>query len=168
LALRSTEQRWLAAALTVAGFTIILDQVSILASGVLPLNTGMVQWRFGAVGLAIGRATPLLIADALLLAGVALAPNRWWSRALGAIHLLVAGLLLGALAVFVLDAAEMRRLVALERQQALLVSAVRVIGVGGLAAMLTAWLGVRLFRLPARPPGRRTSEEVLMVGSQAP
>lgn len=159
--------RILATALLLMAVVILLDQATILLTSVYPANTGTVSWRFGVVGLTIGRVTPVLFGDALILAAALLAGWVGLLRALGVLHILAAVVLLGGVGFFALDAVEIRAQMALAQRTGLALGAARTILVGAVAGLLCLWLGVRL--LLVRPDGERSrGSGMLVVGSGAP
>jgi hypothetical protein len=156
-----TAARTLAGALLVMALVILLDQVTILAASVYPPNFDTAQWRFGAVGLAVGRATPVLFGDALLIGAALMAGWTGLLRVLGGLHVLAGLALLAGLAFFTLDAVEIRAQVTMAQRPGLTLGAARTMLLGGAAGLFSLWLGVRL--LLVRSGGRRST--LLVVGT---
>ena len=154
--------------LYLAGAALVIDQGLILASSILPFSPGAAQWRFGAVGLAAGRITPLLVADtAIILAAVWLG-HRAMLRVWAILHLALVVVILLGLGGFALDTIQVRQLLVPEAQPGMLLGASRV-GIMLLAMVVwTLWAGLRLLHVlrATKPPsqGRRS----LIVGQREP
>jgi hypothetical protein len=151
---------------------LLVDQLAILLSSVYPPNFGAVQWRFGTVGLAVSRATPFLLGDFLLLLAGFARDHRALLRILGALHLLIALVLLGALVVFGLDTLEIRQMLPVEARRNTLLGAARV---GGMLVVLVgfcAWVGIKVIRsTPARIARDRAEERLVLeraAGTETP
>jgi hypothetical protein len=141
---------------------ILVDQLAILLASVLPLSPGAVQWRFGAVGLAASRATPFLLADLLLLAAGLLGSHRGVLRTLGFFHLFLAPLLLSLVALFVLDAMEVRQGLPLDARRQALVSSGRALVALLALTVFVVWVGLQILRrTPARSVTRSSDRLVL-------
>ena len=79
-----------------------------LAAGLMPTNFGNATWRFGVVGLFSNAAMGLSL-ELFLMAVIALVSNqRRVLLVLGVLSVLLAVLLLGSMALFVLDALQTR------------------------------------------------------------
>lgn len=141
---------------------VLVDQLAILLASVLPWAPGAVQWRFGAVGLAAGRATPFLLADLLLLAAALLGNHRGFLRALAFLHLFLAPLVLSVVALFVLDTMEVRQSLPLEARRQALLSAGRALVALLALSLFAVWVGLRILRsTPARSAARSADRLVL-------
>src|SRR5205809_390951 len=107
--------RYLFFALYAAALLVFLDQAAEVVAAVAPsFNPADPQMRFGAFGLLIGRTTTAVIMDVLvILAALGLHHGRML-RFWGIMHIIVAALLLGLLALFLLDAVELRTVVSRE------------------------------------------------------
>ena len=141
---------------------ILVDQLAILLASVLPWSPGAVQWRFGAVGLAAGRATPFLLADLLLLTGALLGSHRGALRTIAFLHLFLAPLVLSVGALFVLDAMEVRQGLPLEARRQALISAGRALVALLALSLFSVWVGIRVLRsTPARSSARSADRFVL-------
>ena len=133
--------------LYLAGILVIFDQLAILGTSILPLASGTVEWRYGAVGLAAGRLTPLLLGDCLLLVAAVTANHRGAMRVLAVLHLVLALAIAAAVLAFALDAIQVRRMLPLASQRGAMIAAIRAGGALALVIPLTAWISVRLFQL---------------------
>ena len=151
--------------LYLAAIVILLDQAAILAASIYPVAASSVNWRFGAVGLFAGRATPFLLADLLLLAAGMFAGHRGFLRVLAVLHVLFAVLLLGALGMFVLDTLEIRQLLPLDARAQALASAVRAaIALLAVAAYCLV-IAVRVIRsTPPRSAARSADRRIVLEG----
>ena len=151
--------------LYLAAVVVLLDQTAILAASIYPIAAESVNWRFGAVGLAAGRATQFLLADLLLLAGGMLAGHRGFLRIFAGLHVLIALLLLAMLGMFSLDTLEIGQLIPLDARQQALASATRA----GLAltavAIYCLVVAVRVFRAtPPRAAVRSADRRIVLEG----
>jgi len=153
--------------LYVAAVVVILDQLAILAASVYPVTVDSVNWRFGAVGLAAGRATPFLLADLLLLAGGMLAGHRVFLRFLAGLHVLVAVLLAGTLGLFVLDALEIRQRIPLDARRQALASAVRAAVALAAVILYCLIVAVRVIRATPPRPALRSADRRLVLDGHA-
>jgi hypothetical protein len=151
--------------LYLAAAVILLDQAAILAASIYPVAAGSVNWRFGAVGLAAGRATPFLLADLLLLGAAMFAGHRGFLRVLAVVHVLVAVGILAALGMFVLDTLEIRQLIPLAGRGQAIASAVRA-ALALLAVVLYCFIvAVRVFRAtPPRSAVRSADRRIVLEG----
>jgi hypothetical protein len=148
--------------LSLTGGVILADQTAILLTSILPPSVGAVQWRFGAVGLAAGRATPFLLADLLLLAGALLGNYRGWLRALAFLHLFLAPLVLAVAAFFVLDTLEVRQGLPLEGRTRAVMGAGRALAALVVASLFAFWVGVRILRMTPSRSASRTAERLVL------
>ncbi|HKP28561.1 MAG TPA: hypothetical protein VJU15_04135 [Gemmatimonadales bacterium] len=151
--------------LYLAAIVILLDQSAILAASIYPIAAGSVNWRFGAVGLLAGRATPFLLADLLLIAGGMLAGHRGFLRFLAVLHVLITVLLLAALGMFVLDTLEVRQLIPLEAREQALASATRAAIALFTVAIYCLMVAVRVIRTtPPRSSARSADRRIVLEG----
>ncbi|MFZ5623638.1 MAG: hypothetical protein ACOY71_04300 [Gemmatimonadota bacterium] len=153
-----------------AGAVIALDQLGEVFSTIYPVQPGNLQWRFGTLGLLLGRATPMVIADAFIVAGAAALGHVTFLRIWGILHLVLALLLLGALGLFALDAVQIRSLVPPDGHQRLTLATARAAGGGLLAIAVAVVLGIVCLkqaasaRNEARQRAGRKSADALIVG----
>lgn len=148
--------------LSLTAVVVLVDQTAILLTSIMPLSPGAVPWRFGAVGLAAGRATPFLLADLLLLAGALLGNHRGWLRGLAFIHLFLGPLVLAVAGFFVLDALEVRQGLPLEARTRALTGAGRALAALVAAALFALWLGARILRTTPARSGSRSTERLVL------
>jgi hypothetical protein len=151
-------QRYIKALLPVALLLMIVPLVDI-SLRTMAVEAGSLQWRFGAVGLLFGNLGTVILGLSLAGAIAVVTENRGLLRAIGAISLVLALVLVALLALFALDAVQIRRLVAVPaKRQVLLSSAgamfsalfgVVTLAVGGRAALKSS-------RAAATPAERRT------------
>ena len=151
--------------LYLAAIVILLDQLAILAASIYPIAVDSVNWRFGAVGLLAGRATPFLLADLLFIAGGMLAGNRGFLRFLAVLHVLLAVVLLAALGMFVLDTLEIRQLIPLDARKQALASATRAAIALFTVAIYCLVIAVRVIRTtPPRSAVRSADRRIVLEG----
>jgi hypothetical protein len=159
--------RPLAGILYVGASVLFVDQVAILAASVYPIAGNSVQWRFGAVGLAAGRATPFLLCDLLLLSAAFLAGHRWVLRGLGVVHLIL-GVLLPLLVVgFVLDSLQIRQLLPLDARTQAMASAIRAAVALGVVSAFCVVVAVRILRVTRTASTGRAADRRLVVDAGA-
>ena len=155
--------RSVAGILYLAAIVILVDQAAILAASIYPLAFESVNWRFGAIGLTAGRATPFLLGDLLLLSAGILAGHRGFLRFLAAMHVLVAVLLVAALGMFVLDTLEIRQLLPLDARGNAMASATRA-AIALLAMVVYCFLvAIRVIRATPYRPGVRSAERRIVL-----
>ena len=134
--------RRLLAVLFAAGLLILLDQSADLIAILLSRTADMAapNWRFGLFGLVINRTSALLVGDVMLLASAT------------------------ALALFGLDAIQVRGAVPAHSMGTFTAAALRT-GVVALAGAITlAWAGVAAWRTAGiRPRGGRQASPPLVV-----
>lgn len=146
-------------AAVVAAAVMLFDQLFELAVSIYPFHLRMVQWRFGAYGLLVGRTTAFVFADMLLVLGIVGLDRRRLLRGWGILHLAVAGLLLPVMGLFALDALEMRQTVRSGVEGPLALAAVRVVLVGAVALGYLLWTGITVLRATAERSRRRDRNE---------
>jgi len=158
--------RRLLAVLFAAGLLILLDQsadlIAILLSRKADLSAA--NWRFGLFGLVTNRTSALLVGDAMLLASATALGWRNMLKVLGSLHLVLATGALAGLALFVLDAVQVRRVVPAQSLATFSVAALRT-GVVALAGAITlGWAGVAAWRTAGiRPRSDRQAAPPLVV-----
>jgi hypothetical protein len=151
------------ALLQVTGAVLLVDQAAILAASIFPPAVESVQWRFGTIGLAAGRATPFLLADLLFLVGGLIGGQRGFLRFLAFVHLFLAPILIALLALFTLDTLEIRQLLPVDARRQALQSAARA-GVALLAmAVFAIWAGILVLRSSPARSAIRSAERRLVV-----
>jgi hypothetical protein len=161
--------RRLLALLYLAGAILIVDQVADLIGSFLaqPVALGSAAWRFGAFGLISSRSSVFFVADAMIFAAALGLEHRRVLRALGFLHVLLAIAVAAGLAVFGLDALEVRRGLRESASGLYNSAAVRVGAVALLGGILMAWAGVVAITT-TRSGARRGAREGLVVGPRGP
>lgn len=162
--------RRLLAVLFAAGLLILIDQsVDLIATTLSrPTDLSAPNWRFGLFGLVASRTSALVVGDAMLLASATALGWRLTLKALGALHLALALAALAGLALFVLDAIQVRSAVP-EQSTGAFSAAVFRAGVVALAGgVMLAWAGVAAWRTAGPGPrgGRHASEALLVADSK--
>jgi len=150
----------------VAGALVIADQLadlvaSLLAKGPTPT---LASWRFGAFGLLISRASVFLIADVMFFTPAVLLGHRRVIRSLGAMHFLVAALLLVGLVEFALDWAEVRFQVPESGVRDFQYSTLRAAALALLAAAILVWTGIVAFRATRSHARHKHADSPLLAG----
>jgi hypothetical protein len=104
-------------------FLLILVPLMDLTLRALPPQFGSLQWRFGTVGLLLGNFGTILLGTALVGFVAAIAGDRRTLRVIGYVAMLLAVLTVALLALFVLDALQMRQLANANYKRVVLLSA---------------------------------------------
>jgi hypothetical protein len=159
--------RYLFHALYAAAGLVLADQLAEVLATLYPFDLRAVQWRFGAYGLIVGRATTAVVIDALVVLAALGLGHRRVLRAWGIAHAVAAPLLLMGLAVFLLDSLELRSAAEAELARAMTSAAVRSVAIVVLAVVYCGFVLAATFRATARPPGlpRAADKSVLVAGS---
>lgn len=157
--------RKLPALLYLGAAFVLIDQATILLAAAFPAEIGSPQWRFGVVGLAAGRFSPLLLADLMVVAAATLGGHLRALRVLGAIHLVLPLLLLGLTANFALDAVQVRRTLPVRSQQSMVPAAIRAAILLVVLAIASAWVGVRAWSAGKWTVAPERGTRPLVVGS---
>jgi len=153
--------------LYIGALVLFLDQLAILGASVYPAALDSVQWRFGSVGLAAGRATPFLICDLLFLSAGVLAGHRWFLRALGVLHVFVALVILAGVAGFILDTLEIRQMLPLETRQQAMASAIRAVVALVAVSIFCVVVGVRVIRGTPPASAARSADRRLVLDNRS-
>ena len=148
--------------LLLAAVVIFVDQTAILLASIVPPTPSSPQWRFGAVGLAAGRATPLLVADLLLLLSLFASGSRVTLRVIAGIHVLVALAVLAILGLFALDTLEIRSLQPLEGRTQMMASAIRAAIALVVVAGYCLWSAAIIIRGTMRTSVRSADQRIVM------
>lgn len=149
--------------LYLVGAVLITDQVSELAIALSPFRLGEIPWRFGAVGLALGKATPILIADALI-GGAAFGRGNWpFLRVWGWLHLGLGAALLVVLLGFGLDVMTLRRVATGKARVDMGRTAIRVLLVGTALSVFGVRAGLLTLRT-ARARSQASRQSAPIVG----
>lgn len=151
--------------LYIVAAVILVDQALEVLSLVWPLRFGLASWRFGALGLALGKLEFLALADALLLATAVFLEHRRFLRILGLLHALVGLVVLAALGVFLLDGIQLRGVVQPERRREMTVAGVRSLMLGLVAGIACLVAGVALWWAERGAPKREQSRDTYLVAA---
>lgn len=159
----------LAGVFALTGLVVIVDQSAIVLTQILPPHPGIIGWRYGAVGLTVGRATPLLLADLLLILAACWSANRVLIRVLAVGHFLLVPLLLAVLAAFALDAIQIIGGMPEPQVAATRAAAARAAAMLALLAGFALWAGWLLWKMggSVRQESRIVERSVLVVGAEA-
>ena len=140
---------------------------------VLPAQFGSLQWRFGAVGLLLGNIGTILLGIGLLGLVAAICGHRGRLRAVGYATLVLAACILAMLALFALDAVQMRQVVNANFKRAILLSSSGAMfaGLFGVAALLAIGRGAlaasRRASSAADRRGRPVASPLVVAGPRA-
>ena len=118
-----------------------------LALRSLPPQFGTLQWRFATAGLLLGNYGTIILGVGLLGLVATLAGDRGVLRAAGIVALVMATVTLGVLALFLLDAVQIRKLATANYKRPILTSSVGAMFTGLLG--LVAWLSIARAALTA-------------------
>ena len=163
-----TRDLFLAGVFALTGLVIVVDQAAIVLTQILPATPGILGWRYAAVGLTVGRATPLLLADLLLMLSALWVSNRLLIRLLAVGHFLLVPLLGLVLLSFALDALQIIGGIPVpEEVPATRAAAARAAGMLVLLAGFAGWAGWLLWRVAGsvKPELKSLERSVLVVGS---
>ncbi|MBM4188890.1 MAG: hypothetical protein FJ206_16415 [Gemmatimonadetes bacterium] len=138
--------RLLFPALYAGAILVLVDQAAELATSLHPFTWSSSQWRYGAFGLTIGRATTGVIFDAMVLIAAVGSGHRRFLRVWAVVHLVFGLLLLAGLAAFLLDAVELRRAVRPEMAGPMLLASSRAAFVAGLGTLYCVGVAVGILR----------------------
>lgn len=165
----SVPARFVFLALYAAAGLVIVDQLAELAIGLYPFRAGEVHWRFGAFGLATGRATVLILVDALLLLAALGLGHSGFVRVWSVIHMVLGLIFLGGVAIFSLDVLEIRRTVRPEGMQSFVLAATRAAVMVLVSVVFCFWAGIAGWRASKRQKQsarRGGSGPVLITGTE--
>lgn len=165
--LSESRARRLLALFYVAGLLLLIDQASEILATMYPAKIGVLTWRFGAVGLILGRVSSFLIADVLILCAAIALGHRAVVRGLAWLHLVLAVGIAAVLVLFALDTVQVRLTVQPGARRGVYLAVARTLGIGLLtiATLLTTWL-VSL-RATAKPRTRQPVADNLLMGAPA-
>lgn len=129
-----------ARALYPVAFLLMLVPLVDLGLRSMPPQFGTLQWRFATVGLLLGNYGTIILGVGLLGLVATLAGDRGVLRAAGIISLVMAAVTLGILALFLLDAVQIRNLAAANFKRPILTSSLGATFTGLFG--LVAWLSI--------------------------
>jgi hypothetical protein len=136
-----------ARALYPVAILLMLVPLVTLALQSMPPQFGTLQWRFAASGLLLGNYGTIILGVGLLGLVATLAGDRGVLRATGIVALVMAAVTLGVLALFLLDAVQIRKLAAANYKRPILVQSVGALFTGLVG--LVAWLSIARAALTA-------------------
>jgi hypothetical protein len=162
-----TRDLFLAGVFALTGLVIVVDQAAIVLTQILPATPGLLGWRYGSVGLTVGRTTPLLLADLLLMLSALWVSNRLLIRLLAVGHFLLVPLLGLVLLSFALDALQVIGGMPEPQVPATRAAALRAAGMLALLIGFAGWTGWLLWRVAGsvKPEQKTVERSVLVVGS---
>jgi len=160
-------QRYARALYPVGALLVIVPLVD-LALRSFPPQFGTLQWRFATAGLVLGNTGTILLGLALIGLVAALAGHRRTLRGLGIAALVLAVMVLALVALFALDAVQIRRLASPNFKRPILTSGLGALFTGtfGIVALVTLGRGALAASRPARavaPRGRTTAAAPLVA-----
>lgn len=119
---------------------------------------GSLQWRFGLVGILFGNLGTVVLGLGLAGLIAALVGNRGTLRGVGFFAILLAVVLVALMALFALDALQMRRLVVAAVKRQVLLSSAGAAASAGMAVIALGMIGrgALVASRSARTPERRT------------
>jgi hypothetical protein len=122
-------------------FLLILVPLTDLSLRAFPPQFGSLQWRFGTVGLMLGNFGTILLGAGLVGLIATINGHRGMLRVLGYLALALAAVTLAVLALFALDALQMRTLANANLKRAILLSAGGAIFAGTFGAIALFFIG---------------------------
>jgi hypothetical protein len=161
-------QRYSRALYPVASLLILVPLVD-LTLRVYPPQFGSLQWRFVTVGMMLGNFGTMLLGLGLLGLVATINGHRGMLRAIGYISLALAAMTLAVLALFTLDAVQMRTLANANAKRAYLLSSTGAVfaGLFGAWTLFAIGRGALAVSRPAASGRRqRTAPSPLVVAGQ--
>jgi hypothetical protein len=156
-------------ALYPVAFLLIVVPLADLSLRAFPAQWGSLQWRFGTVGLLLGNFGTILLGTGLVGLIAALCGHRGVLRVLGYVALAIAVITLAMLALFMLDAVQMRQLANANFKRAILLSSAGALftGLFGAITLVSIGRGALGAGRPAAGPGRRApaARPLVVAGS---
>lgn len=154
---------------------LLLICVPLVDIGLRSMGTeaGSLQWRFGIVGLLFGNMGTILLGLGLTGFVAALTGNRTALRTVGFVAIILAVVVFALLALFALDALQMRRLVAVPVKRQILLSSAGAAFSAGFAMLALLFVGrsalvaSRQVRTPAGRGASRPAQPLVMGGPSA-
>ena len=139
---------------------------------VFPPQFGQLQWRFAAVGLALGNVGTVLLGLGLTGLVAAICGHRAALRVLGFVALVLAIVLLAVLVLFALDAVQIRQMAAANFKRQILTSSLGAAFAGtmGMIALFLMGRGALSASKSTRLPERRVKtapSPLVVAGSGA-
>jgi hypothetical protein len=134
--------------------TLVLPLVDLLAS-VWPPRLGQVEWRFGTLGLLSGFTLSPLLGLIMCMAAAAVLEHRIVQRALAAVSMLGAVLLLAIVVIFALDWLQFRAAAPEDARRGMDIGSTKAILKHAIVAAAFLWLGFAGWRAGRGQGGRR-------------
>lgn len=122
-------------------FLLILVPLADLTLRAFPPQFGSLQWRFGIVGLLLGNFGTILLGTSLIGLVAAFNGHRMVLRILGYATLVAAAITLAVLALFVLDAVQMRQLANANYKRTVLFSSIGAMFAGTFGVIVLVSVG---------------------------
>jgi hypothetical protein len=107
----------------------------------LVAEAGSLQWRFGTVGLLFGNLGTVILGLGIAGLAATLSGSRGILRTVGFVALALAVVMLALMALFALDALQMRRLVQIGARRQVLVSSAGALGSAAVGSVVLLLLG---------------------------
>jgi hypothetical protein len=138
-------------------FLLILVPLADLSIRGFPPQLGSLQWRFGIVGVLFSNLGTVLLGLGLVGLVAAFNSHRGILKALGYVALTLAAVTIAMLALFALDAVQMRTLQNTTGKRVVLMSSMGAVfaGVFGVIALISIGRGALAASRPTGPLGRR-------------
>ncbi len=162
----ATSERTVLSALIPVALLLIASPMADLAAALLPFRPAEVSWRFGSYGLFINALVTPILGLALIEVVSGLGERRRTTAFVAALCGLLALIVVGGLALFVLDYLQLRQAVGRAARGAYDSAAVKAMIVAVLEAGVLLWLAVVGFRtsgLGDLTRGRRRKHRVGLV-----
>lgn len=160
-----------AKALTPVSLLLILVPLVDLSLRAFPPQFGSLQWRFATVGLLIGNIGTILLGIAVLGLGAVLRGNNRTLRVVGYLGLVLGAIFVAILALFLLDALQMRSLATSNYKKAVVLSSfgalfTAIFAIVTLISIGRAALNASRTGIVTASRGRRPSAASLVVAGQ--
>lgn len=158
--------RTVVGALIPVGLLLIASPLADLLAALLPMRPGEVSWRFGAYGLLTNALVTPILGLAIIEVVSGLRHQRRATAAIAVVCGLLALLLVGGFALFVLDYVQLRQAVGIAARGPYDSAAIKAMIVAGLEAAVLLWLAIAGFRASGvadAAKGRRHRERVGLV-----
>lgn len=151
-------------------FLLILVPLADLSIRAFPPQLGSLQWRFGIVGVLFSNLGTILLGLGLVGLIAAFNSHRGILKALGYIALTLGAVTIAMLALFALDAVQMRTLQNATGKRVVLMSSLGAVfaGVFGAITLFSIGRGALAVSRPTGPMGRRSrpASSPLVVAGQ--